>query len=84
MKLGRKEAAMALVEVKSYVVHWDVDDHRGNIQLNLANNSGWAIGGQTPEEMHMLVDLLRNEKPIHCDTIRRSLHLGFEAVGEGE
>ena len=75
---------MAFVEVKTYVVHWDVDDHRGNIQLNLANNSGWAIGGQTPEEMHMLVDLLRNEKPIRFDTVRRSLHLGFEPVGEEE
>ncbi len=51
---------MAYMKVTSYVVHWDVDDHRGNIQLNLANNSGWGIGGQTPEEMHMLVDLLSN------------------------
>lgn len=38
---------MAVVGVNSYVVHWDVDAHRGNIQLNLANNQGVAIGGQT-------------------------------------
>ena len=75
---------MPFVEVTSYVVHWDVDDHRGNIQLNLANNQGWAIGGQTPEEMYMLVDLLRNEKPIYFDTLKRSLHLSFEPVGENE
>ncbi len=56
---------------ESYGVPWDVDDHRGNIQRNLANNSGWGIGGQTPEEMHMRVDLLRNEKPIRLDTDRR-------------
>ncbi len=75
---------MALVEINSYVVHWDVDGHFGNIQLNLANNVGYGIGGQTPEEMRMLVDLLRNEKPIRFDTVRRSLHLGFEPVGEAE
>ncbi len=75
---------MALIEVKTYGVHWDVDDHRGNIQLNLVDGSGWALVGQTPEEMHMLVDLLRNEKPIRFHKDRRSLHFGFEPVGEGE
>ncbi len=44
----------------------------------------YGVGGQTPEEMHMRVDLLRNEKPIRFETDRRSLHFGFEPVGEGE
>ena len=75
---------MAMIQVTSYVVFWDIDDHRGNIQLNLANNQGWAIGGQTPDEMHMLVDLLRNEKPIYFDTSSRLLSTSFEPVGEKE
>ena len=75
---------MALVEINTYAVHWDIDGHFGNIQLNLANNTSFAIGGQTPDEMHMLVDLLRNEKPIRFDTDQRRLSTSLESVGEGE
>lgn len=75
---------MASYQVLSYVVFWDIDGHFGNIQLNLSNNSGWAIGGQTPEEMMMLVDLLRNEKPIYFIDTTRLLVVGSEPVGEGE
>ena len=75
---------MALVEINSYHVHWDIDGHFGNIQLNLSNNTSIAIGGQTPEEMMMLVDILRNEKPIRFDTDSRRLSTAPEPVGEGE
>jgi len=75
---------MALVEINSYHVHWDIDGHFGNIQLNLSNNTSIAIGGQTPEEMMMLVDILRNEKPIRFDTDSRRLSTAAEPVGEGE
>ena len=75
---------MAWSQVTAYYVFWDVDDHNVNIQLNLADNTGWAIGGQTPEEMHMLVDLLRNESPIYFEDTSRLLIVGSEPVGEGE
>jgi hypothetical protein len=75
---------MAWTQVNAYYVFWDIDGHSGNIQLNLANNTGWAIGGQTPDEMHMLVDLLRNEKPIYFEDTQRLLIVGSEPVGEGE
>jgi hypothetical protein len=75
---------MATFEVKSYVIFWDIDGHFGNIQLNLSNNQGFAIGGQTPEEMHMLVDILRNEKPLYFDTTSKLLSTSFEPAGEGE
>ncbi len=75
---------MASFEIKSYVVFWDIDGHFGNIQLNLANNQGYAIGGQTPEEMHMLVDILRHEKPLYFDTVAKRLSTSFEPVGESE
>jgi len=75
---------MAWTQVTAYYVFWDVDGHNGNIQLNLADNTGWAIGGQTPEEMHMLVDLLRNESPIYFEDTSRLLIVGSEPVGEGE
>jgi hypothetical protein len=79
-----EEAGMAWTQVTAYYVFWDVDGHNGNIQLNLADNTGWAIGGQTPEEMHMLVDLLRNESPIYFEDTSRLLIVGSEPVGEGE
>jgi hypothetical protein len=75
---------MAWTQVTAYYVFWDIDGHNGNIQLNLANNTGWAIGGQTPDEMHMLVDLLRNESPIYFEDSQRLLLVGSEPVGEGE
>ena len=75
---------MATLNVVSYVVFWDIDGHFGNIQLNLSDNSGYAIGGQTPEEMHMLVDILRNEKPVRFDTASKLLSTTFEPVGESE
>jgi hypothetical protein len=75
---------VAWTQVTAYYVFWDIDGHSGNIQLNLANNTGWAIGGQTPEEMHMLVDLLRNESPIYFEDTSRLLIVGSEPVGEGE
>lgn len=75
---------MATFQITSYVVFWDIDDHRGNIQLNLSNNSGFAIGGQTPDEMQMLMDILRNEKPVNFDTTSKLLSTGFVPIAEGE
>jgi len=75
---------MALVDVNSYLVHWDLDGHFGNIQLNLSNNTAIAIGGQSPEEMMMLVDILRNERPIRFDTDARRISTAPEPIGEGE
>jgi len=75
---------MALVQVNSYNVFWDIDGHFGNIQLNLADSTSFAISGQTPDEMHTLVDLLRNERPIRFDTVTLLLSTAFEPVGEGE
>ncbi len=75
---------MAQFDVTSYVIFWDVDGHFGNIQLNLSNNTGHAIGGQTPQEMLLLVDLLRNEKPVRFDTTSKLLSVGAEPTGEAE
>ena len=44
-------------------------------------NRPQAIGGQTPEEMHMLVDLLGNEKPIYFDTKTLFLRYSYSITG---
>lgn len=38
----------------------------------------------TPAEFQILVDLLRNEKPIWWDEPTQGLYAGQELVGEGE
>lgn len=38
----------------------------------------------TPEEARFLVDLLRNEKPIYHNPVRRAISTSTEPVGEGE
>lgn len=84
---------MAYVEVLSYGFRWDLDDHKGVIQLNLSNGFRWYIPGQTPGELHMIIDILRNEKPVYFDDEAHALFLPFpwggptaggEPVGEGE
>ena len=58
---------MAIVEILSYGVRWNVEHNNGTIGLNLANGVRWYIPVLTPEGMHMLIDLLRNEKPVSFD-----------------
>lgn len=59
---------MAFLQVISYVAFWNIDGQVGTIQVNPSDTTSRSIGGQTSEEMHMLVDLLRNEKRLTLDT----------------
>lgn len=76
----------------SYKAKWDMDTHSGQIDVklwagppNLRNTFTATLLPQTAEEMSMLVDLLRNEKPLHYDTSTKELRLGeWEVPGEGE
>ena len=64
---------MEYEEVLSYGVWWDLNQHKGEIKLNFANGGSMWVGRQTPDEMHMLIDFLRNEKPVYLDLDSRSL-----------
>jgi hypothetical protein len=77
----------------SYKAKWDMDTHTGQIEVKLwagtlANPQSTftaTLLPQTPEEMSMLVDLLRNEKPLDYNTSTKELRLGeWEVTGEGE
>jgi len=82
-----------MTKLLSYKAKWNLNSHTGQIDVQLwAGNLGnphatftATLQPQTPAEMQMLVDLLRNEKPIEFDTASKELRLGeWEAAGEGE
>jgi hypothetical protein len=58
---------MALKQVLSYSAVWGINQHTGTIQLNLDDHTGFGFPVGTPGEMEMLIDILRNEKPVHFD-----------------
>jgi hypothetical protein len=77
----------------SYSAKWNLNNHSGRINVKLAAGTlsnphatvTATLQPQTPEEMQMLVDLLRNEKPIEYDSTSKELWLGeWEVTGEGE
>ncbi|WP_440955666.1 hypothetical protein ACSAZK_01480 [Methanosarcina sp. Mfa9] len=74
------------VEVKSYYARWKPENHTGYIVIY------WEGGSKTfpessfesPQEFQVVVDLLRNEKPIWWDEPTGRLFASGEPVGEGE
>jgi hypothetical protein len=82
-----------MARLLSYKAKWNLNSHTGQIDIKL-----WAgnvsdphatftatLHTQTPAEMSMLVDLLRNEEPLDYDSAAKELRLGeWEVAGEGE
>ena len=83
-----------MAKLLSYKAKWNLNTHAGQIDIKLwAGNLGGSphstvtttLLPQTPGEMQMLVDLLRNEEPIEYDSTTKELRLGeWEVTGEGE
>ncbi len=79
------------MKVFDYRAFWDCQNKSGRLELH-----GLATGGRygvdttitvevaEPDEMRMLVDLLRNENPVFYDRAAGTLETGQEFVGEGE
>ena len=80
-----------MAQLVKYRAKWNMDTHAGQIDVKLwigptrQDTSTATLLPQTPEEMSMLVDLLRNESPLNYDTSTKELRLGeWEDPGEGE
>jgi hypothetical protein len=74
---------MALIQVARYYSRWDLDNHDGRIALYDA--SGRDLDNRTysdAREFQVIVDLLRNEKPLWFDDVDKHLRTGFGATGE--
>jgi len=71
------------IEIIGYRTLWNATDNHGQLWVQFADETGKLFDTETPEEMMMLVDLLRNEKPIFYDSKYNLIMTGFEPVGEG-
>jgi len=71
-------------EVTHYSTSWRTEDNSGTIQLALADGSGGTLEPNSPQEAMLLLDILRNEKPVYFCSENLLLMTGVESVGEGE
>ena len=74
---------MALKIVARYYSRWDLDNANGRIALYDAGNT--ALDNRiykNPEEFAVIVDLLRNEKPLWFDNTAKHLRTGYGSTGE--
>ena len=82
---------MADMNINDYRVFWNAQSKQGRLELH-----GLAAGGKfgvedtvsvdvnDPSELRMLVDILRNEKPVHFDRGSQTFETIQEPTGEGE
>lgn len=75
---------MAMVEISAYSVYWHAAKKSGDVRLNLVDDTSHTLTDLNAEEVHMLVDLLRNEKPVYYSVERQIVFVAWEPVGEGE
>jgi hypothetical protein len=75
---------MAMVEITAYSVYWHQDTKAGDVRVNLVDDTSHTLTGLSADEVHMLVDLLRNEKPVYYSVERQVVFVAWEPVGEGE
>ena len=74
------------VQVTKYYARWSPPRHHGYVVIY------WDGGSKTfpesnfsnPTEFQIVLDLLRNEKPIFWDEPTERLYASNEPVGEGE
>lgn len=74
------------VEVTNYYARWSPTRHRGYITIYWDGGSKQFTEGSffDPTEFQIVLDLLRNEKPVLWDESTERLYAGYEPVGEGE
>ena len=73
-------------EVKKYYARWSPPKHTGYIRIFWDGGSKTFPEGSftNPVEFQIVLDLLRNEKPIWWDEPSQHLYASQEPVGEGE
>jgi len=69
-------------EIDAYKIAWNANSQDGTILLHTLPDGVEQLSFITPEECHLVLDILRHEKPVYID--QGVLFTGFEPVGEGE
>ncbi len=70
--------------IERYAFFWNVKDNEGSLQLQFSDGSGDQVLVDSPQEGLLLLDVLRNEKPVFYDAQHGIIMTGLEPVGEGE
>jgi hypothetical protein len=74
------------VQVTQYYARWAPEKHHGYVAISWSGGSRVFSESsfQNPVEFQIVVDLLRNEKPVWWDEATGRLYASQEPVGEGE
>jgi hypothetical protein len=71
-------------EIHGYAFFWQAKNNEGTLQLKLSNGEGAQVLVDSAQEGLLLLDILRNEKPVYFDRDNDLIMTGLEPVGEGE
>ena len=74
---------MAWKIIKAYTGYWRPEKNYG--LLRIFYNGGINVQKiESPQEMLLVLDILRNEKPVWFHTVSKAITTGAEPVGEEE
>jgi hypothetical protein len=76
---------MVLQNVKKYGARWDINKHQGVVSILFDTTNEWEhIVVKDAMEFFVIVDMLRNEKPIVFDDQKMHVMTSAEKIGEEE
>ena len=71
-------------EIKKYKMVWNTEANEGILVVDFGDDQPSQILVDSPAEGALLLDILRNEKPVYFQPKQSAIITGLEAVGEGE
>ena len=71
-------------EIESYKLIWSLAANEGRMMYLLVGGGTAIHNLDSPQEGQLIIDMLRNEKPVYYDAENDLIMTGMEAVGEGE
>ena len=71
-------------EIEGYAFFWNARTNEGGLHLRFSGGGGGQVLVDSPQEGLLLLDVLRNEKPVYYDENNGMIMTGLESVGEGE
>lgn len=71
-------------KIKKYKIFYHHKAHAGMIYLELEDGENPHFDFHSEREANLLLDILRNEKPVYYDPKDEIIATGYEPVGEEE
>ena len=76
---------MALHEIDRYKAYWSISYNLGRVSVwKEGQEETWNFQVDSTGEFSLVIDLLRNEKPVYYDPEAEIIGGANEPVGEGE